>query len=75
MSPLAPHKADLVSLVVPVIRGREQRLVVVGLDLCRGVLTLPGYLGHKEVLDGLLYEVVAMFSVCRFRCWQSTCSP
>lgn len=51
VSPLAPYKADLVSLVVPVMRGLEQSLVVGGLDLCRGLLTLPGYLDHNQVLN------------------------
>ena len=48
-SPLDPHKSALISLLVPVIRGREQSLVEAGLDLCCALLSLPSYLENKEV--------------------------
>jgi DNA repair/transcription protein MET18/MMS19 len=46
-SPL--DKTELISLVVPVVRGAEQSLVETGLDLVRGLLGLKGNLDHKEV--------------------------
>ena len=44
------RKAELLSLVVPCVRGRTESLVEPGLDLCRGVLVLRGFLNREEVI-------------------------
>ena len=49
LSPLDPHKAVLLSLLVPVLQGREKALALTGLDLLCGLLPLPGYLDSEEV--------------------------
>ena len=49
LSPLDPHKAVLLSLLAPVLQGREKALALNGLDLMCGLLPLPGYLESEEV--------------------------
>lgn len=73
MSPLDGHKSALVSLVISVIQGREKALVVAGLDLWCGVLTLPGYLEPKEV--GVWYignwNLHLSYHLSRLSYWQT----
>jgi DNA repair/transcription protein MET18/MMS19 len=60
--PLDNLKTELISLVVSSVRGRTQSLVETGLDVCRGLLVLRGFLDDKEIL--MLVEHVKQVALC-----------
>ncbi|CAI8049147.1 MMS19 nucleotide excision repair protein homolog, partial [Geodia barretti] len=60
--PLDNLKTELISLVVSSVRGGTQSLVETGLEVCRGLLVLRGFLDDKEVL--MLVEHVKQLALC-----------